>query len=394
LGAVAGAAVFAGAAGAQRQLVLFPTPLTALPGPPPFPPPQATLPDVFRSPIRSSERIDVGLDERGGVVSVRATQRLVLARVGDYRLTVPAPAEDVEAAAGSRSAPGLRRGAILWQGFSGGGKVLAATATLELTAAERPLPLRVEISATVDGRRFERGRRSGDLDVSIRLRNVTGIAAPTFSADGDRVALARILDALRADPSGLTLGQGTYVNVTGEVSKRKLDVAVPFAVRGLVRFPTGRVRGAKPSFSTQLGGGKPLEQEVHVRGRAAGISPPRLELTVEPVVPREQLRPPVGESWAQAIRRDRRLSGRRLLDHAIEVSLTLARVRQYNAFLANPDPLGKAAARYVYRSAPRAAAAQPSPASGGGGLHPALIALAALGGVLALGGLAVLWAHS
>lgn len=64
---------------------------------------------------------------------------------GDYSLVITAPVEDVEPALGYGSTPGLRTGAVIWQGFSPGARTLAAVITLRRAAAAPALPLRIEI---------------------------------------------------------------------------------------------------------------------------------------------------------------------------------------------------------------------------------------------------------
>src|SRR5262249_56024800 len=49
------------------------------------------------------------------------------------------------------------------------------------------------------------------------------------------------------------------------------------------------------------------------------------------------------------------LSGRALLERVSRTVLTLARTRQYRSFLGNPDPTGRSATTYVYRTAARPA---------------------------------------
>ena len=127
---------------------------------------------------------------------------------------------------------------------------------------------------------------------------------------------------------------------------------------------------------------------IAVRGR------PSIALEVEPVEPAVRLRPPRGPTWAQALRLGALPQRRRFFDEAVRTSLTLARVRQYKAFLANPDQLGPAHARYVYGTV---AAAAPVPAQSpesDAGLAGWALALIAAGSLLAVGGLAVLWANS
>ena len=328
------------------RLVLFPAPLTQLTPAPPFPPPDTVLPNVFRPPIRSNELIAVGTDGEGRVVSVDATQRLVLAKVGDYRLSVPAPAEDVEAGPGSESSPGLRRGAILWAGFSGGRKVLSAKASLEPGATALLLPLRLRVS-----------------EGSVRLENATTATASTFIANGDPVQLAEILDTLRTDPQGRKLGQSTYVKVTGRVRDARMRVTAPLEV-------TGRIGDREVSLV--LGDGRPTVRTILARGR------PSLELTVEPVPPASLLARRTRPSWTEALR----------------ASLTLARVRQYNALLANPDTLGPVDARYQYRSAAAPTPVPPAPTEQDAGLGAWMLALIIAGSLAAAGGLAVLWANS
>jgi hypothetical protein len=352
------------AADAQAaRLVLFPTPLTQLTATPPFQPPYTALPNLFRPPIRSTEAISVGVDERGDVVSVATTQRLVLTRTGDYRLTVPAPATDVFAGPGSESSPGLRKGAILWAGFAAGRKLLSARATLDPRAAAAALPLEVRIS-----------------NGSVRLENATATTTSTFTADGDQIELAKILDSLRADPQGRSLGRGTYVKVTGSARPERVRVSAALRI-------TGRIGGRR--IELVLGGGRPLGGTIEVQGR------PSIELEVEPVPPDSLLRPPRGRSWVEAVRLGAVPRGRAFFDDALKASLTLARVRQYDAFLVNPDSLGRIGARYLYRTvAAPAPVPAPSPAQPDEGLAAWVLALIVAGSLAAAGGLAVLWANS
>jgi hypothetical protein len=343
LAGLAASCLFAAAAEAAPRLALFPTPLTPITATPPFAPPGTALPNVFKPPIGGSTRVAVGIDGSGQVVSVEATQRLVLKRLGDYRLTVPAPVQDVVEAAGSESTPGLRRGAMVWSGFSAGRKVLAASATLEPRAAAALLPLQVEIS-----------------EGSVRLANVTGTTATTFTANGDAVQLAKILDALRRDPQGRSLGRGTYVQVTGKAETLKVRVAAPLRV-------TGRIGGR--SVSLVLGDGT---RTIHVSGR------PLVRLAVEAVPPASLSSRSPRPTWKEAV----------------TASLTLARVRQYTSYLANPDPLGPARTRYVYRTTAAPAPPPLPPAPEDEGLAVWAIALIAAAAVAAAGGLAVVWARS
>ena len=81
-------------------------------------------------------------------------------------------------------------------------------------------------------------------------------------------------------------------------------------------------------------------------------------------------------------------------NEAVTVSLTLARVRQYAGYLANPDPLGATATRYVYRTTAAPAPPPVPPAPQDEGLPAWAIAFIAPAALAAAGGLAVVWARS
>jgi hypothetical protein len=319
------------------------------------------LPNLFRGRIHSDELVAVGIDEHGDVVSVIATQRLLVVRTTDFHLTVPAPAEDVVAAPGSESSPGLRPGAIIWQGFSPGRKVLASRSTLDPRRAEGALPLKVAISGQ-----------------NARLENATTTTATTFSAVGNPAEIAKVLDALRADPEGRRIGQSVYVKVRGATRSVRVPVTAPIRV-------TGRIGATE--VSVLLGGGQAGTRTIPFEGS------PSVRLFVEAVPPDSLLRPPRGRSWLEAVRLGAVPIGRPFFDHAVEASLTLARVRQYDSLLANPDPLGPIASRYVYRTvaAPRPVSPQAPTEEG---LAAWLLALIIAGSIAAAGGLAVLWANS
>ena len=350
-----------------QQIVSFPTPLTP---PKPVPPVVGTmtpLPNVFRPPIASHEHIAVGVDGRGDVVSVTATQRLVLKQKFDYRLTIPAPVVDVEPGPGTESSPGQRTGAIIWQGFAGGRKVLSARARLEPGPAGRALPLAIDVA------------KEGAQTI-VRLRNTTRATVSTFSADARPTDVAHVLDALRADPSGVSLGRTAYVTVRSETRPVRVTVAAPLLV-------TGTLAANSPPIRLVLGGSQPLTRQLRIEGR------PRIRLSVQPLVQTGSLRPPGTRTWVAAVRRPR-TDGRGLLAHALEASLTLASVRQYQTYLATPDPNGRSSASYVYRQVRRAAPATPTESGSDGGLGAVAIALLVAGAVVALGGAAVAWAHS
>src|SRR4051812_41848280 len=115
-------------------------PTTAVP---PFQPTGALRTErrLPRGRIESDERVQVRVDPAGAPVAVSVRQRLELRGPGDYSLAVPGPIADVEPAPGSAVPPGLRSGALIWQGFSPGHRVLAADLRLRPREAAAALPL-------------------------------------------------------------------------------------------------------------------------------------------------------------------------------------------------------------------------------------------------------------
>jgi hypothetical protein len=127
-------------------------------------------------------------------------------------------------------------------------------------------------------------------------------------------------------------------------------------------------------------GGRAVDAVVERRLVIAGDGPVRLNVT--PATPDRLL---AGTTTG--------LSGRQLLARAVRASLTLARVRQYEMFLGNPDPTGTNQTTYVYRTA-----ARPTPAAAAV-VHVserdwATTFAVGAGLLLAAGAAAVVWARS
>jgi hypothetical protein len=119
---------------------------------------------------------------------------------------------------------------------------------------------------------------------------------------------------------------------------------------------------------------------------------------VVPLLRVRALSPPGGgRSWQDAVARGLvSLDGRELLALTVRTIYRVSRVRQYEAFLINPDPLARAGSdRTVYEYRSVAVTVRPAvPPAPGGGTDALITVLAAVGGVLAVGGLLVFWAHS
>lgn len=361
-----------------------------LPGPTPYPttsPPLATVtPAVgatltFRIHASSDQRVTAGVDAGGSVVGVRVLQNLQLTGTGDYLIVVPAPVLDVRAGPGSQSQPGQRRGQILWAGFASRRRLLSADATLRPRPVLPFLPLRLRASR--DGDRY-----------ALTLTNATLTSEVAFQGSGSRAELASLLDQTRRESLAHRRLTPAYATISGLVSQRpqKARIAAPLLVSGELLFPHppaaatgGAIDGRSVRFSFVLGDEQPLSRRVEVRGGGE----PRVRVEAEPTAVVRGLRPPRGESW-----RSTRLPADALLRTLIDTRMQLVRSDQYEAFLANPDPLGRNRTVYVYETAVLRQAAPAAPSSPGGGTSALVVVLAIAGAIVAAGAGVVAWAHN
>jgi hypothetical protein len=333
---------------------------------PPLAPPQPPATEVprLRGTVSVQERVVVEITPQGAARNIEVEQRLRLRSLGDYTFFIPAPAIAVVTARGSESQPGFRPNQIVWQGFSPRRKVLAARARLRLAESVSALPLRVRMAGAPV--------RPGPFELALTIENTTGTPAAAFTADVVRADVVRALAALRAAARRNRPIEGRVVRIRGQENPVRLYIRAPLALSGAVRFPAGSVRALAPArFRRRLEGGA---LRLTVRGVALRAAVPRLKLVARPLV-RAAL-PPRSARTFEAV----------LLGY-----LRYARARQYQAFLANPDPRGPSVTEYVYETsaAVRRPVEQPPPGDDSA-LPTALVAV----GLTLLGlGLVVVWAH-
>jgi hypothetical protein len=351
------------------------------------PPAQLQLP--LNARMDSRERVLVDALPDGRVVGLRVVQRLTLTGTGDYFLSIPAPLLDVQAAPGSQAEPGFRRSGILWQGFANRRRVLAAAGELDPERAAPALPLRLELTVTVDGQPLMRTeRRSGRLRLVLKLRNTTA-ARPVRSGDVRRIT-SRIVSQVRRGQTP----QQPVLQVEGPIQTRRVVVDAPLVVVGEVRLPVRGLDAAVVSggslvrrggevvirFQRVLTGPEHATATIALTGSVRDAAYPHASLTAEP-------------SAAAAIANQTvRGNPRAAADAVGRLLLRLARVRQYDAFLANPAPGGEVHAVYQFRTvaqAPPTVVTAPASDGGRGVLPVAVVVLTLLG----VGGLVVLWAH-
>ena len=345
---------------------------------------------VFRQKVDSDQVVTVGVDGTGRPVTLGVVQRLRLTGQGDYLYSIPAPVLNVVKTPDSASFPGRRQGAILWAGFSPGKRLLGAKATLAPRTIARYLPLRVRLQTLVDGRPLAAGeRRSGELSLALTLENVTRTSAPAATGRGDVRALRRALAGARR---GVYPLGGLPIQVAQPVRALTAVVEAPLLVRGELRVPGGlegasvegaTLAGGRVTFSYRLGDGLPLSRTIRLSGRVTGAAAPRLRLVATPVAPSRTLAAPAS------------LGGRGLLVVAEKAFLRNARAHQYRTFLLNPGPggAGHDTGRYVYLTAAPRRAAPAQESGSGGGIGALGLALSIVGGIAAVGGAAVAWAH-
>jgi hypothetical protein len=328
--------------------VALPSPLQPLSPQPPLGGQPIVETEGILHRVQATTRVDVRVDPRGRPFAIGALQRLVVLDKGDYVFAIPAPVEDVRAAPGSQSTPGQRRASILWSGFAAGRKVLAAHASLLVRETSPYLPLRIE----------PRGR-------TVTLVNATTVTAGAFAADAVVPPLARYLDAVRRSAvRGAATPIGT-AEITSRARPVQSRIEAPLRVRGTV--------GGGP-VDVVLGDGRPLRVSV-----PRGDVPIRLEVT--PVPPLRLLT-------------DAPTTGRALLARVNGVLLRLARMRQYGAFLANPDPRGRVSTTFVYRSGRPPKAVPPAAVAPETDRSPLTTALVVAGVIAAAAAGLVVWAKS
>lgn len=305
----AGLALAAPAVAARN--VALPSPVAPLSPSPPLGA-ATSLTERVQHRIHSAVRVHVSVLPSGAPFAVTADQTLIVNVKGDYDLTVGAPLLGVSALPGSQSVPGLRSNAIVWEGFNPRRRTLKSRARLVAAQAVPALPLRIEVR-----------------DGSTTFVNTTGVTVASFTADADPAPLVGYLGKLQhAVSAGLPLPEGTAA-LTGAAHATRARITVPLVVRGTVG-----VRSIDARVTGRL--------TVPARGQIA--------VSVEPKAP-----------VAAALTG---LSGREALARAATLALTEARLRQFERFLANPDPTGSSTTVYSYRTAvpPRPpVAVQPAP---------------------------------
>lgn len=353
------------AAGAQGRgrIVVLPSPFSPLRPTPPLPTPGAATETRFPGRLFSSQAVRVSVDGSGTPFRILDVDRILITRKGDYSFVVAGPVQNVRGVPGSGTQPGLRTGAVVWQGFSPARRVLVAEITLVPGAAASALPLRVEV------------RRSG-----VRLVNATSATTSAVDTRLPALAVAQVLDAAR---EGLATGfsvPAPVLTAVGSLRNVPVTAYVPLGVRGTVGFagaPARRIGAVVGRRPLRIPGSGKLET---------------LELSVSVPEPAAVLRPSGARTWVGAARSGRLPGGRSVTRLAVDRLLAAGLALQFHELLANPDASGTSRTTYRYALAARPQEAAATHTSG----SRDWLAPVAIGLGLAVAGAAglVLWAHS
>jgi len=317
----------------------------------------------FPGRLSSSQIVRVSVDGSGKPFRVVDVDRISIEMKGDYSFVVSGPVENVRAGPGSNAQPGLRTGAVVWQGFSPARRVLTAQITLNPRAAVSGLPLRVEVSQT-----------------GLRLTNTTSATAKAVDVPLPPLGVARILDSARDGLADGTPVPAPALTAAGPVHNVPVTAYVPVRLRGVVRFSGGPARRIAAVVTSE---------PLRIRGSGALKD---LDLSVSVPEPEAVLQPPGAGTWVTAARSGRLPGGRAMTRLAVNRLLAAELAVQFQELLANPDPAGgsRTSYRYVLAKQPQALTASDT-SDGPDWIAPLAIGLGLAAAVV---GSLVFWAHS
>jgi hypothetical protein len=370
--------------------------------------PDRVLPSNVPGPVLNDEVVFVGLAGDGRVAKVSVDQRLQLKGTGDYAIRERGPARSATPLS-EEPPPVTHRGAVVWQGFSPGGRSLGARLVLDplIEAQHLPLSLRIAYRDT-QGREQPLGpggTAPGAGTVAVTVVNGTEQPAelPTGS-DASASELARHLDrawAIARKPSARRLpttdaGLPKTLDVS-DAARTGASQATPYRLTGSLRLVgavatlSGPATSPLPDGGTVAGvlggtGGTP-EATFTLTTPSPGVL--ALDLTAVAVLDPRALAPPRGlASWrAWAAADPPRSERKEALDLLVEVAATGARATSYSPYL-GADLLGTGSTTFRFALAPKeVVAVRPA------GLEPrwGAISLAGSALLLVVVNLALIW---
>jgi len=150
----------------------------------------------------------------------------------------------------------------------------------------------------------------------------------------------------------------------------------------------------RSTFSALLGGGSPVEHTVDVTFLVRGFRVPSIAIRATPAPPSaDSLAPPAGSTWSDGVRTDpSAFDPREMTGLIMDTMWRTARLRQFDAYLGNPDPTGPASTVYRFSLSPVVPNSKTQATGSGTGVLGA-IAGAAMA-IVVVGGAVVLWSRS
>ena len=398
-------------AAVPRGTLILPAPVTNLPT---FPDlglrPDRRLVSDVPSTVRTHEDVTVSVDGRGTPVDVQLDERLHVYGTGAYLIYERGPARDA-APIGDSLAPVLKLGTVLWQGFSPGGRDLAARLHLDPTLEAERLPVNVRLSWTPKGTTRARPLGKDGLvtsagTVHLQLTNTTGAPndLPTGTVAPQQLVqpLTTLLDAAHTAATHPTTaialptaGNGLPTSLpASETSEGSAFIAAPMRVVGTLSAPGTTAQASGPTITSVNGGGHfngVLTTTVDFTLTMPSAGHVAVDVTAIPTLDERTLQPPTGASWAAWARShpDTTAAGA-ATTQLVTGAATAARCAELSPYVGS-DTKGPATTSFRFVISQSAAAVHTSPP-----LHPHPVALGivAVVGLFVVSGAAALWHRS
>src|SRR5258708_3652444 len=292
--------------------------------------------------VDDDELVRAQLRRDGSVGAMVDDIKIKIRGGGDYALRLPGPVLNV-ADQGGDSPPGLADGRVSFLGhLDAGQRLLAAEATLDPKVEAARIPLQVAV-AYHDGGSDGSGRHT--FTETIDVDNVTGQPARLLKGTPDTVAWAQALDALHGAPTVYTpeinlsalypmpASLALHSPVTG-VSRQvyvPLSIDTRVHLQGGDRLVTGGGADVTvDSRGTGLHWIARLPQDSAADGRLslsfsftspAPLRVPAVDMRAQVLpLPASEFEPPVGLTWAKALKTARNLADLAVLAQAGAIS--------------------------------------------------------------------------
>lgn len=305
-------------------------------------------------PVRDREDFSVLVGPDGQPLRVSLTQRLELSGEGDFVIRERGPALRVTALEGT-VAPIIQRGAVVWQGFVPGRRLLAARIDLDPVRETPLLPLRVELVWEPDTGAAPvatGGLLPGPGRLTVRLVNQTARSGelPTGDVAADALApsLQRLLEhaVSGADDQPPAVGRGLPARLpTRGLGSRTATTVAPLRVTGNVTVAgvSGVVVRGAGTTPTAAGDGAVLNGVLQATTELTLQVPTSgqlvLDLSVVPTLDPRLLRPPTGRTWIDwaAAGPDER-ARRAAVDRLVDAAAAAARADEVAPYLGHHGP--------------------------------------------------------